>query len=401
MTTMQHQPPPHDFETNIVRISTWRNVQKARKPNVNIALRNKSYWDLRGRWQQEYDGRLDALPEDGIANTVSHVDVNLVEFHVYKKYSSSNSRVCITLTHCHFSFHCNIYSSINLCRHFFICSCVKHKQVAGEIFRAATKIFYDFHNNAMVNNTSGALNYLVENGVLYRASSSSSKASTLRDRDASAAGAGRRDVIVPYDDEIYDILHPYTIGARILLDGSDYNDVARTVESLMDRTIEYIRATPKLDVLSNTVDYNNLREADVVTCIERCAIRNQRAQEMSTQEMVMMMMNMTTTTTTHPTTMTTMDKVLVAQDHNTTNTILPAAAVVTPPSSTIKKYTNLTAPLVTNVMTKKIKSRKGKYKKNRSSTTPVSVGVGGGGGGVENKGMGNNNNTNVSVKVVG
>ena len=66
-----HQPPPpHDFETNIVRISTWRNVQKARKPNVNIALRNKSYWDLRGRWQQEYDGRLDALPDDGIAQTV-------------------------------------------------------------------------------------------------------------------------------------------------------------------------------------------------------------------------------------------------------------------------------------------------------------------------------------------
>jgi hypothetical protein len=265
----------------------------------------------------------------------------------------------------------------------------------------------------MVNNTSGALNYLVENGVLYRASSSSSKTSTLRDRDASAsavvasASVGRREVIVPYDDEIYDILHPYTIGARILLDGSDYNDVARTVESLMDRTIEYIRATPKLDVISNTADYNNLREADVVTCIERCAIRNQRAQELSTQGMVLMMMNMTTTTThsttTHPTmTTTTMDNVLVAQDHNTTNTILPAAAVVTPPSSTIKKYTNLTSPLVTNTITKKIKSRKnnGKNKKNRSSTTPVSVG-GGSGGGVENKGMGNNNNTNVSVKVVG
>jgi hypothetical protein len=259
----------------------------------------------------------------------------------------------------------------------------------------------------MVNNTSGALNYLVENGVLYRASSSSSsKTSTLRDRDAAVASAavGRREVIVPYDDEIYDILHPYTIGARILLDGSEYNDVARTVESLMDRTIEYIRATPKLDVMSNTADYNNLREADVVTCIERCAIRNQRAQELNTQEMVLMMMSMTTTTTTHPTMTTmTMDKVLVAQDHNTTNTILPAAAVVTPPSSSIKKYTNLTSPLVTNAMTKKIKSRKnnGKNKKNRSSTTPVAVGVGGGGGGVENKGMGNNSNTNVSVKVVG
>ena len=82
-TPMQHQPPPqpHDFENNIVRISTWRNVQKVRKPNVNITLRSKSYWDLRGRWQREYDVRLDTLPDDGIANTVSHV-IHLVDFHV-------------------------------------------------------------------------------------------------------------------------------------------------------------------------------------------------------------------------------------------------------------------------------------------------------------------------------
>jgi hypothetical protein len=93
-----HQPPPpHDFETNIVRISTWRNVQKVRKPNVNIALRNKTYWDLRGRWQHEYDARLDALPDDGIAQTVS---------------SSSFP--------CRFSVHCNIYSSIILCCHCFL-----------------------------------------------------------------------------------------------------------------------------------------------------------------------------------------------------------------------------------------------------------------------------------------
>lgn len=250
----------------------------------------------------------------------------------------------------------------------------------------------------MVNNTSGALNYLVENGVLFRASSSAMTSTLRRDTaSAAAATAARREVIVPYDDEIYDILHPYTIGARILLDGNDYNDVARTVESLIDRTIEYIRATPKLDIMSNTIDYNNLREADVVTCIERCAIRNQRAQERSTQEMVMMMMTMTTTTT-HPTMTTmTMDKaLLVAQDHHTSNTILPAA-VVSPPSSTFKKCTKPTILVTTSAITKKIKYRKDrKNKKNRSSTTSI-VGVG---GGVENKGMGNNN-TNAIVKVVG
>lgn len=291
----------------------------------------------------------------------------------------------------------SLYPLIIVCANivviFVIYKYIRNKQVAGEIFRAATKIFYDFHNNAMVNNTSGALNYLVENGVLYRprAPEGASSKTTLRHE---AAACGRREVIVPYDDEIYDILHPYTIGARILIDGNDYNDVARTVESLIDRTIEFIRATPKLDIMSNTIDYNNLREADVVTCIERCAIRNRRAQEINTQEMVMMMMNMTTTT--HPTMTTmTMDKSLVAQGHHTANSILPAA-VVTPPSSTNKK-TN-PAPLVTNAMTKKIKSRKNaKYKKNRSSTTPLGVVVG---GGVDNKGMGNNN-TNATVKVVG
>jgi len=290
----------------------------------------------------------------------------------------------------------SLYSLIIVCANIVVIvviyKYIRNKQVAGEIFRAATKIFYDFHNNAMVNNTSGALNYLVENGVLYRprAPEGASSKTTLR---REAAACGRREVIVPYDDEIYDILHPYTIGARILLDGNDYNDVARTVESLIDRAIEYIRATPKLDIMSNTIDYNNLREADVVTCIERCAIRNRRAQEMNTQEMVMMMMNMTTTT--HPTmTIMTMDKALVAQDHHTAN--LPAA-VVTPPSSNNKKYTN-PAPLVANAMTKKIKSRKyAKNKKNRSSTTPLGVVVG---GGVDNKGMGNNN-TNAIVKVVG
>ena len=49
----------------------------------------------------------------------------------------------------------------------------------------------------------------------------------------------------------------------------------------------------------------------------------------------------------------------------------------------------ITAPLVTNAMTNKIKSRKnGKNKKNRSSTTPVRCRWWG--GDVENKGMGKN-----------
>ena len=62
---------PHDFDNNVVHISVWKNPQKQRKPNADPAQRAKNYWDLRGRWQQEYDARLDALPDEGVADTVS------------------------------------------------------------------------------------------------------------------------------------------------------------------------------------------------------------------------------------------------------------------------------------------------------------------------------------------
>ena len=62
---------PHDFETNIVRISAYKNPQKQRKPNPIPSHRAMSYWDLAGRYQDEYDARLDMLPEVGIADTVS------------------------------------------------------------------------------------------------------------------------------------------------------------------------------------------------------------------------------------------------------------------------------------------------------------------------------------------
>ena len=62
---------PHDFETNVVRISAHKNPQKQRKPNPIPSRRSSSYWDLGGRYQDEYDARLDMLPEVGIADTVS------------------------------------------------------------------------------------------------------------------------------------------------------------------------------------------------------------------------------------------------------------------------------------------------------------------------------------------
>ena len=60
---------PH-LESNILRISVYKNPQKQRKPNPTPSLRANTYWDLNGRHQTEYDERLDLLPEEGIADTV-------------------------------------------------------------------------------------------------------------------------------------------------------------------------------------------------------------------------------------------------------------------------------------------------------------------------------------------
>ncbi|KAL3773868.1 hypothetical protein ACHAW5_008728 [Stephanodiscus triporus] len=62
---------PHDFERNAIRISALRNPQKQRKPNANVSLRLRSYWDLDGLYQSEYDVRLDMLPEEGVADTLA------------------------------------------------------------------------------------------------------------------------------------------------------------------------------------------------------------------------------------------------------------------------------------------------------------------------------------------
>ena len=63
-------PQPHEAH-NLQKISIWTNSQKLRKPNPIVSARSNTYWDLRGRYQNEYDERLDLLPDEGIADTVS------------------------------------------------------------------------------------------------------------------------------------------------------------------------------------------------------------------------------------------------------------------------------------------------------------------------------------------
>ena len=127
-------------------------------------------------------------------------------------------------------------------------------QVAGEIFRAASKVYYDYWNNALVNNTSGALNYLAKTGAIDR------------------------------EGDVFVTIYPYTIGAKI---NFGEEDVLRAVEKMVDRTLEFLKEHPKLDIAPNVgpalVDYHDLRDGDRKASMERCVIRNRMAMEMNAE----------------------------------------------------------------------------------------------------------------------
>eukprot|EP00985_Skeletonema_marinoi_P000567 scaffold210_cov117-Skeletonema_marinoi.AAC.5 len=58
---------------NMTALAPSTNVQKQRKANPKIDERQKVYWDLQGRYQEEYDRRRDALPQYGEGATKASV----------------------------------------------------------------------------------------------------------------------------------------------------------------------------------------------------------------------------------------------------------------------------------------------------------------------------------------
>lgn len=101
--------------------------------------------------------------------------------------------------------------------------------VAGELIRAASRLAYDFYNNGMGNNTSGAVNFLKEKGAI--------RADTHR------------------------IIHWYTRGE--LYDGNYQGDSLQVaMESMVDQTIEFILANPELETQSNSEDMFDYSEPD-------------------------------------------------------------------------------------------------------------------------------------------
>ena len=107
---------------------------------------------------------------------------------------------------------------------------------AGEMIRAASKLGYDFYNNGMGNNTSGAINFLDEQGVF--------------DMDRT---------------NIYGVIYEFTRGR--VYDGRYNGDALQVaIERMVDMTIELILANPYLETQKNTLDMFDYSDPDQHFC---------------------------------------------------------------------------------------------------------------------------------------
>lgn len=107
----------------------------------------------------------------------------------------------------------------------------KADTVAGELIRAANRLSYDFYNNGMGNNTSGAVNFLNKYGV--------------------------------FDDhqDVFETIHYMSTGR--IYDGSyDGDPLQVAIEKSVDLTIERILKDPGLQRDSNHLDMLDFSDPD-------------------------------------------------------------------------------------------------------------------------------------------
>jgi hypothetical protein len=129
-----------------------------------------TYWNKQGRYQVEYDQMIDLMPTEGAADTL-----------------------------------------------------------AGELIRAATRLAYDFYNNGMCNNTTGAINYLREQGAV--------------------------------DQATYDAIYPFAAGQPYMgTYGGGALQVA--IERTVDMTVAMILHNPQLMTTPNLEDMFNYQEPE-------------------------------------------------------------------------------------------------------------------------------------------
>lgn len=93
--------------------------------------------------------------------------------------------------------------------------------VAGEMVRAAGRLRYDFYNNGMGNNTSGALKFLREKGAI--------------------------------DKELFEYVLPYTTGRTY--SGKYENDLFHiAIDRIVEMTTKMVTFNPQLMTMENTED---------------------------------------------------------------------------------------------------------------------------------------------------
>ena len=93
--------------------------------------------------------------------------------------------------------------------------------IAGEMIRAAGRLRYDFYNNGMGNNTSGALKFLREKSAI--------------------------------DKELFEYVLPYTTGR--LYEGKYENDLFHVaIDRIVEMTTKMVTFNPQLMVIENDED---------------------------------------------------------------------------------------------------------------------------------------------------
>lgn len=101
--------------------------------------------------------------------------------------------------------------------------------LAGELIRAANRLAYDFYNNGMGNNTSGAINFLQHHSAI--------------------------------DPDVYNTVHPWTTG-RIYNGSYEGDSLQLAIERVIDQTVEMIVRNPQLTSIANTDDIFNHSDED-------------------------------------------------------------------------------------------------------------------------------------------
>lgn len=101
--------------------------------------------------------------------------------------------------------------------------------LAGELIRAANRLAYDFYNNGMGNNTSGAINFLAHHGAV--------------------------------DPGVRNVIQPWTTG-RVYDGDYDGDSLQLAIEAMIDSTVEMIVRNPQLITMKNTDDIFNYSDRD-------------------------------------------------------------------------------------------------------------------------------------------